>query len=165
MSDQSSWGVVLAKAPSTKLRRAGGGGTVSNLGFRIAPGADNHEVRATTTFEKGTYLSSMMPHMHVRGKSARYTIVYPDGRREVALWVPSYDFNWQLSYELEEPIFMPEGSQLEVVFHYDNSTANRYNPDPTAEVGWGDQTWEEMMLGFYGTVEAPGPEPSTQGQQ
>ena len=60
---------------------------------------------------------------------------------------------------------MPKGSQLEVVFHYDNSTANRYNPDPTAEVGWGDQTWEEMMLGFYGTVEAPGPEPSTQGQQ
>ena len=107
----------------------------------------------------------MMPHMHVRGKSARYTIVYPDGRREVALWVPSYDFNWQLSYELEEPIFMPEGSQLEVVFHYDNSTANRYNPGPTAEVGWGDQTWEEMMLGFYGTVEAPGLEPSTQGQQ
>ena len=164
VSDQSSWGVVVAKAPSTKLRRAGGG-SVSNLGFRIAPGADNHEVRATTTFEKGTYLSSMMPHMHVRGKSARYTIVYPDGRREVALWVPSYDFNWQLSYELEEPIFMPEGSQLEVVFHYDNSTANRYNPDPTADVGWGDQTWEEMMLGFYGTVEAPGPEPSTQGQQ
>ena len=164
VSDQSSWGVVLAKAPSTKLRRAGGG-SVSNFGFRIAPGSDNHEVRATTTFEKGTYLSSMMPHMHVRGKSARYTIVYPDGRREVALWVPSYDFNWQLSYELEEPIFMPEGSQLEVVFHYDNSTANRYNPDPTAEVGWGDQTWEEMMLGFYGTVEVSGPEPSTQGQQ
>ena len=60
---------------------------------------------------------------------------------------------------------MPEGSQLEVVFHYDNSAANRYNPDPAAEVGWGDQTWEEMMLGYYGTVEAPGPGSSTQGQQ
>jgi hypothetical protein len=67
--------------------------------------------------------------------------------------VPNYDFNWQLNYQLEEPIFMPAGSELQTVFTYDNSTNNRHNPDPTAEVRWGDQTWEEMMLGYYRTVD------------
>ena len=78
--------------------------------------------------------------------------------------MPAYDFNWQLRYELAEPILMAKGSQLEVVFHYDNSPNNRYNPDPTAEVGWGEQTWEEMMLGYYGTVEPPAIERTTEGQ-
>ena len=163
VTDQSSWGVVLAKAPASSLRQAGGG-QVAHLGFKIAPGDANYEVRASRKIDADTYLSSMMPHMHVRGKSAKYTVVHPDGRREVALWVPAYDFNWQLRYQLEEPIFMPEGSELEVVFHYDNSSANRHNPDPSAEVGWGDQTWEEMMLGYYGTVPVPGPQSSTSGQ-
>ena len=104
---------------------------------------------------KDTYLSNMMPHMHVRGKSAKYTVKYEDGTEVVALSVPNYDFNWQLSYVLEEPIFMPKGTVLEAEFHYDNSGANRHNPDPTAEVHWGDQTWEEMMLGYYGTVDGP----------
>ena len=98
----------------------------------------------------------MYPHMHVRGKDATYSILYPDGREEVVLRVPKYDFNWQLSYKLAEPKFMPKGSTLKVSFHYDNSTANRFNPDPTAAVRWGDQTWEEMMLGYYGTIELPG---------
>ena len=72
------------------------------------------------------------------------------------LRVPKYDFNWQLSYKLAEPKFMPKGSTLKVTMHYDNSTGNRFNPDPTATVRWGDQTWEEMMLGYYGTIELPG---------
>ena len=121
-------------------------------------------VTASRTIEEDTYLANMMPHMHVRGKSARYTVIRPDGSREVALWVPRYDFNWQLRYQLEEPIFMPAGTVLEAEFHYDNSTNNRFNPDPTAEVHWGDQTWEEMMLGYYGTVAAPG-DNTTAGQQ
>ncbi len=75
-------------------------------------------------------------------------------RIEVALWVPNYDFNWQLRYQFEEPIFMPKGSKLQVKFHDDNSGNNRFNPDPTAEVHWGDQTWEEVMFGYYGTVDA-----------
>ena len=163
VSDRSSWGVVLAKGPGEQARR-GGGGAAANLTFRIPPGAGNYAVRATEVIKEDTYLSTMMPHMHVRGKSAEYTVVHPDGRREVALRVPAYDFNWQLRYELAEPILMAKGSQLEVVFHYDNSPNNRYNPDPTAEVGWGEQTWEEMMLGYYGTVEPPAIERTTEGQ-
>lgn len=163
VSDRSSWGVVLAKGPGERARRAGGG-AVANLMFRIPPGDGNYEVRATELIEEDAYLSSMMPHMHVRGKSAEYTVVHPDGRREVALRVPAYDFNWQLRYQLAEPILMRKGSQLEVVFHYDNSPNNRYNPDPTAEVRWGEQTWEEMMLGYYNTIEPAAIAETTEGQ-
>ena len=154
VTDQSSWGVVLTREPDSTLRRARGG-QVANLSFAIEPGNGNYAVTARRTMDEDTYLANMMPHMHVRGKSAKYIVTRPDGSTEVALWVPNYDFNWQLRYELEEPIFMPKGSVLEAEFHYDNSGSNRYNPDPTAEVHWGDQTWEEMMLGYYGTVEVP----------
>ncbi|MDA1092407.1 MAG: cytochrome c [Acidobacteria bacterium] len=151
VTDKSRWGVVLAAEPDS-MRRASGGQVVNPM-FRIEPGNPNFEVTATRKITEDTYLSSMMPHMHVRGKSAKFIVKYPDGREEIALSVPNYDFNWQLSYELEEPIFMPAGSELQTVFTYDNSANNRHNPDPTAEVGWGDQTWEEMMLGYYGTVD------------
>ena len=157
VTDQSSWGVVLTREPDSTVRRAGGG-QVANLGFSIEPQNENYEVRASRKIDEDTYLSTMMPHMHVRGKSAKYVVKYPDGREEVALWVPNYDFNWQLNYVLEQPIFMPAGSELQTIFTYDNSSNNRHNPDPSAEVHWGDQTWEEMMLGYYGTVEAPAEE-------
>ena len=160
--DRSSWGVVVAPAPSGGDRRRAGGGAVSNGSFRIEPGNPAYEVRATQEIEEPAYLTNMMPHMHVRGKSAKYIVRYPDGTEEVALWVPSYDFNWQLRYQLEEPILMPAGSTLEAVFTYDNSANNRHNPDPSAEVGWGDQTWEEMMLGYYGTVEVAAEETTNQ---
>ncbi|MEE8130787.1 MAG: hypothetical protein V3T48_10880, partial [Vicinamibacterales bacterium] len=162
--DQSSWGVVLTREPDSTLRRARGG-RVANLTFAIEPGNADYAVTASRTIEEDTYLANMMPHMHVRGKSAKYTVKYPDGREEVALWVPNYDFNWQLRYQLEEPIFMPKGSVIEAEFHYDNSGANRFNPDPTAEVHWGNQTWEEMMLGYYGTVEGPEGNTTTDQQQ
>ncbi len=158
--DRSSWGVVVAPAPSGG-RRTAGGGAVSNGSFRIEPGNPAYEVRATQEIEEPAYLTNMMPHMHVRGKSAKYIVRYPDGTEEVALWVPNYDFNWQLRYQLEEPILMPAGSTLEAVFTYDNSANNRHNPDPSAEVRWGDQTWEEMMLGYYGTVEVAAEETTT----
>ena len=163
VTDQSSWGVVLTREPDSTLRRARGG-QVANLGFAIEPGNANYAVTASRTIAEDTYLANMMPHMHVRGKSAKYTVIRPDGSEEVALWVPNYDFNWQLRYQLEEPIFMPKGSTLQVEFHYDNSGNNRFNPDPTAEVHWGDQTWEEMMLGYYGTVDAPDGNPTTDQQ-
>jgi hypothetical protein len=100
--------------------------------------------------------------MHVRGKDVQYKIIYPDGREEVVLNVPKYDFNWQTRYQLAEPKLMPKGSTLKVIAHYDNSPANRYNPDPTQTVRWGDQTWEEMLIGYYGTLDAP---PATRTQQ
>jgi hypothetical protein len=90
-----------------------------------------------------------MPHMHVRGKDFKYTITYPDGRQEVLLNVPRYDFNWQLKYDLKEVLNVPKGARIDCVAHFDNSPNNKYNPDPTKEVHWGDQTWEEMMIGFF----------------
>jgi len=152
VTDQSSWGVVLTKEPLENLRKTGGG-QVADLRFSIPPHDGNHEVRAVRRIKTDTLLANMMPHMHVRGKDAKYTLRYPDGREEVVLWVPNYDFNWQLRYELVEPILMPAGSELEVVMHFDNSANNKYNPDPNAEVRFGEQTWEEMMIGFYGTVD------------
>ncbi len=163
--DQSSWGIVLAKTSSSTGRRRAGGGAARNGTFALEPGNPNYAVTARQTIEEDTYLANMMPHMHLRGKSAKYTVIRPDGSEEVALWIPNYDFNWQLRYQLEEPIFMPKGSVLEVVFHYDNSGSNRFNPDPTAEVHWGSQTWEEMMLGYYGTVEAPKGKTETDQQE
>ena len=145
---------MLTREPDSTLRRARGGQLI-NATFAIEPGNASYAVTASRTMDKDTYLANMMPHMHVRGSSAKYTVKYEDGTEVVALSVPNYDFNWQLRYQLEEPIFMPKGSVLEAEFHYDNSGANRHNPDPTAEVHWGDQTWEEMMLGYYGTVDAP----------
>jgi hypothetical protein len=149
--DQTQIGVVLAKEPPSALR-AQGGGVIAPMNFVIPPGAPNHEVVGRRTFTEDTYLTTMYPHMHVRGKDATYTIVYPDGREEVVLRVPKYNFNWQLNYKLAEPRFMPKGSTLVVTAHFDNSKANPYNPDPAATVRWGEQTWEEMMMGYYGTV-------------
>src|SRR5262249_52919151 len=146
ITDQTEIGVVLAKEPPAKLRLEGGG-AIPNMQFAIPPGDPDYEVVGQQTFDRDTYLSSLYPHMHVRGKDATYTVIYPDGREEVVLRVPKYDFNWQLSYKLAEPKFLPKGSTLKVTMHYDNSAANRYNPDPTATVRWGEQTWEEMMLG------------------
>jgi hypothetical protein len=93
-----------------------------------------------------------MPHMHVRGKAFRYQLVEPSGNK-VLLDIPRYDFNWQLQYHLKKPLFLPRGSQLRAVAHYDNSPQNKANPDPTRPVRWGDQTDEEMMLGYIAYYE------------
>ena len=161
--DQTEIGVVLAKEPPTKLR-AGGGGQIPNFLFTIPPGDPNYEVIAKATMQRDSYLSTMYPHMHVRGKDVTYTIVYPDGKEELVLRVPKYDFNWQLNYRLAEPKFMPKGSQLVIRAHYDNSKNNPFNPDPTATVRWGEQTWEEMLIGYYGTIDVA-PRPQSQQQQ
>jgi hypothetical protein len=156
VTDQTQIGVVLAKEPPTKLR-AGGGGQIPNVMFAIPAGHPNYEVVAKQTINRDTYLSTMYPHMHVRGKDVSYTLVYPDGREEVVLNVPKYDFNWQLNYRLAEPKFIPKGSTLLIKAHYDNSKDNPFNPDPTATVRWGDQTWEEMLIGYFGTIEIETP--------
>ena len=94
-------------------------------------------------------LISFLPHMHLRGKSFFYEVVYPGGKRESLLNVPRYDFNWQLEYLLNNPIELPQGSRIHCVAHYDNSEANPVNPDPSQTVRWGDQTWEEMLIGYF----------------
>ena len=92
----------------------------------------------------------MMPHMHVRGKDMTYTLDYPDGRKEIVLNVPHYDFNWQLGYETS--IKVPKGTKLHVDAHFDNSANNKFNPNPNQTVYYGEMTWEEMMFPFFGVV-------------
>ena len=111
VTDQTQIGVVLAKEPPTTMR-VGGGGQIPNASFAIPPGDPNYEVVAKQTINRDTYLTTMYPHMHVRGKDVSYTIVYPDGKEEVVLSVPKYDFNWQLNHRLATPKFMPKGSTL-----------------------------------------------------
>jgi peroxiredoxin len=118
--------------------------------FQIPAGAENHEVRATRWRPlPESLLLSFMPHMHLRGKSFRYVARWPDGTSEILLDVPRYDFNWQTTYYLAEARPIPAGTLMHAVAHYDNSPANLNNPDPQAVVRWGDQTWEEMMLGYF----------------
>ena len=117
--------------------------------FQIPPGESNFAVTATHRFRQPTRLLSFNPHSHVRGKAYRYEMVYPDGRTETVLNIPRYDFNWQLEYHLREPIDVPAGTRLKVTAWYDNSDKNPANPDPTATVGFGDQTWNEMMIGYF----------------
>ena len=86
--------------------------------------------------------------MHLRGKDFEYRVVYPNGETETILRVPRYDFNWQLWYYPTEPILLPKGAKIECAAHFDNSPNNPSNPDPTKVVSWGEQSWEEMMVGF-----------------
>ena len=164
VTDQTEIGVILAKEPPSRLR-VEGGGQMPNFTFVIPPNHPNYEVTAKKVMDKDTYLTQVYPHMHVRGKSVQYKILFPDGREEIVLSVPKYDFNWQTSYRLAEPKFMPKGSTLMVIGHFDNSKGNRYNPDPESEVRWGDQTWEEMLIGYYSTTDAPRSRPAPTGAQ
>ena len=88
---------------------------------------------------------SLIPHTHVRGTGWHYEATYPDGRKEVILSVPKYDFNWQHEYVFTQPLMLPAGTKIHAKAWYDNSPRNKSNPDPTKTVTWGDQTWEEMM--------------------
>jgi peroxiredoxin len=123
---------------------------VVNPEFEIPPGDANHVVTASSQpTEQEVTLISLSPHMHMRGKAFHYELVLPTGERKMLLDVPAYDFNWQTRYILAEPIQMPVGSVIFCRAVYDNSEANLANPDPTQPVRWGEQTWEEMMLGFF----------------
>ena len=143
--DCSSIGLIFAKdTPKNVVRTR----SVANPRFEIPPGADNYEVKAVKAFEKEAVIVSFLPHMHYRGKSFYYEIVYPDGKREPMLSVPKYDFNWQETYEPVKPIRVPAGTKIECTAYYDNSKNNPFNPNPKTTVYWGEQTWEEMMIGF-----------------
>ena len=142
-------GLIYAKAPvkySVVTR------PVLEVRFVIPAGDPNYEVKSTYTFNEPAHLYSFMPHMHLRGKDFEYRAIFPDGTSKILLSVPSYDFSWQTYYVTKEPIAVPKGTKIECVAHYDNSTNNKYNPDPTKAVRWGDQTWEEMMIGWLSFV-------------
>ncbi len=116
--------------------------------FTIPPGAKSHTTTVTRQISRDMLVYNIMPHSHLRGRAGTMTAVYPDGREEVLLNVPKYDFNWQTVYSYQEPKKIPSGSKLIWTFAWDNSTQNAANPDPTAAVRWGDQTFEEMGIGF-----------------
>ena len=116
----------------------------------IPPGADNHKVVATMPkFKEQRVLTALSPHMHVRGKACKYEALLPDDTVKVLMEVPAYDFNWQLQYKLAEPMTLPVGTRLRFTAWFDNSDKNPANPDPTATVKWGQQTFEEMNIGYY----------------
>jgi len=145
-TDQSKIGLTFAKAP---VEREVHTTSLANLWFSIPPGAGNHEVVARLRLPKDATILSYFPHSHVRGKAARYEKVDAEGKTTLLLDVPKYDFNWQLGYVYEKPIDVKAGEEL--VYHawYDNSVKNPANPDPKRTVGWGDQTYDEMHLGYF----------------
>jgi hypothetical protein len=147
-------GLVLAKEPPKHEVKTK---AISQRYFLIPPGASDCKVTSSATFKKDAILWGLMPHMHLRGKSFKYELVRPDGSRETLLSVPRYDFNWQASYRLKEPLRIPAGSRIECTAYFDNSANNPSNPDPKVWVHWGDQTWEEMMIGFvdYSYLDSP----------
>ena len=124
---------------------------ILNRGFKIPPGAENYEVRQVHTFAEETAVIALFPHMHTRGKDFRYVAHYPDGESEDLLF-SHYDFNWQEAYVFGDPMVLPRGTRLEVIGHFDNSADNPNNPDPEAWVTWGDQTFEEMFIGYFDWV-------------
>jgi len=118
----------------------------------IPPNKANHTVKADSAISRDEMLLSMTPHMHLRGAAFKYEAEYPDGTREVLLDVPEYDFNWQLKYILKEPKLLPRGTTVQCTAVYNNSESNPVNPNPDKTVTWGDQSWEEMMIGFFDTI-------------
>ena len=130
------------------------GGSAADLEIDIAPFEANHEMVATKKFRKDAYLTMVGPHMHYRGYDANFKLVYPDGREEEVLNVPNYQFNWQKTYDFKEPKYMPAGTEMVFRATFDNSDMNPFNPDPSAEISWGEQTWQEMFFGFFRYVEA-----------
>jgi peroxiredoxin len=149
-TDQSTAGLVFAD-PATIVQEMRAD-VALNPEFLIPPGAAEHPVEATYRFRQDMRVVSLFPHMHLRGRAFRYEAEYPDGQREILLDVPGYDFNWQNFYMLAEPLKMPEGTLLRCTAVYDNSERNLANPDPRKAVHWGDQTWEEMMVGQFEAV-------------
>jgi len=141
-SDQSSVGMIFAKQPpETEIRTS----AFVNPSLLLPAGEGNKAVDSGIEFQQDAVIHALFPHTHLRGKSWEYRLVHPDGRTEVVLAVPTYDFNWQTYYVFAKPLVVAKGTRLEATAHYDNSTNNKFNPDPTKDVRWGEQTWQEMQ--------------------
>jgi hypothetical protein len=145
-TDMSEVGLIFATTRPTErvLTLA-----ATTTDFAIPPGDSNYEVDSKIKLQDDATLINLLPHMHFRGKDFEYRVIYPSGEKETLLDVPHYDFNWQLTYDLAKPRLLPKGTVIECTAHYDNSANNKFNPDPTREVHYGEQTWEEMMFGFF----------------
>jgi peroxiredoxin len=148
--DRSSVGLIFAKKPPERRVLTV---PIDNRLFtthvvNIPPGVENFKLQSEFTFKEDGHVMAFMPHMHLRGKDFLIEAVYPDGKTQTLLSVPRFNFNWQSVYRYEKPVPMPKGSEVRCLAHFDNSDKNPNNPDPTRWVSWGDQTWEEMMIGW-----------------
>ncbi len=143
--DQLKIGLMFAKeAPRNEVHVA----AVAQHRLNIPPGAANHVETKRQVIPMNMNITAYMAHMHVRGKSFKYELTTPDGKTETLLDIPRYDFNWQLQYDYAQPKFIPPGSTMTITAVFDNSSGNPANPDPTKTVLWGDQTYDEMMIGY-----------------
>ncbi|HUI76917.1 MAG TPA: cytochrome c [Bryobacteraceae bacterium] len=148
-TDQTKVGFVLAKElPKYRLLTV----PVFDAGFVIPPGDPNHEAHALAVFNQPVRLIYSQPHMHLRGKNMDIHLQYPTGEAETILSVPHYDFSWQTIYFENKPRDLPQGTKVELTAHWDNSVANKYNPDPTKTLRWGEQSWDEMIFAWVGVV-------------
>jgi hypothetical protein len=151
-SDQTRVGFVLSKEPTTRrFITMAPTSMIEHNSFRIPAGAANFETRGELTFKEDTELVWFMPHMHLRGKDMTYRLLYPNGRSEIVL-TAEFNFDWQMGYEVEEPIKVPKGTKMIVTAHHDNSANNPHNPDPSKPVSWGELTSEEMVIPWFGVV-------------
>jgi len=150
-TDQTKVGFTLAKAPAERRFVIMAPEHMADTRKPIPVGAANYETTGTLTFSQNVELAWFMPHMHLRGKDMTYRLIFPDGREQTVLDV-KYNFNWQLGYELKDPIKVTKGTRLVVTAHHDNSANNPMNPDPGKAVGWGEMTAQEMMLPWFGVL-------------
>ena len=154
--DRTRIGLQFAKQPPTKAILTL---QLNKVDFLIPAGDPNYVVRVSGTLPHDALLLSLFPHMHLRGKAFEYAITGtadgPPGQYETLLKVPRYDFHWQLNYKLAEPRLLKAGTRLEATAWYDNSANNMRNPDPKADVRYGEQSWEEMMVGFFDVAVDP----------
>ena len=149
-TDQTEIGLYLLRE---KPKLAYKTGMAIKMDFTIPPNEPEASSSATFKFAKDSMLYSLTPHMHMRGSRMKYEALFPDGRRETLLSVPRYDFNWQTSYRLAEPLRMPAGTKILCSGAFDNSAKNPFNPDSTKTVKWGSQSWDEMFIGYIGYAE------------
>ena len=143
--DRSKVGLILAKKPPEREALTVG---IANPGLMIPAKAESHPVHSEQKFKNEVRLLAFMPHMHLRGKSFKYTLEVPDQKPEVLLSVPAFDFGWQSYYTLTKPLALKPGTVMKCDATFDNSDKNRANPDSSKQVRWGEQTWEEMMIGY-----------------
>jgi peroxiredoxin len=149
VKDRSKVGITFAKQPPRYELFMN---SFANEGIELPPHDPHYKAEATLRMRADARLLSFVPHMHWRGRDYRYEAIYPDGRREVLLSVPRWDFNWQNVYQFKDALKLPKGTRIYSVAHWDNSKNNPDNPDPTKMVRFGPQTWDEMMVGWMAYV-------------
>jgi hypothetical protein len=162
VADQTKIGLIYSKEPPERRVMSM---MAANFFLKIPAGNPNYEVHSRLTLPLDVKLVNLLPHMHLRGKDFEFKAVYPTGETQVLLSVPHYDFSWQLMYITTQEIPLPKNTRIECTAHFDNSANNPANPDPTKVVRWGDQTFEEMMVGFFDVSFPANMDPAKLAQQ